>query len=199
MKLMKSHFKNNKNKNHKMVIRLVFLILISLFLGLNIYFWNANQLVGNALPMPFGYGGAVVLSGSMEPELSVNDLVFLHQIDDYKVGDIVVYQLENELIIHRIVDIDDETGEIITQGDANNVADAPISKKNIKGKMIACIPWVGVIVEMLHTPIGILIVLVLALVLLELSYQCEYTKKDKEIENIKKEIRKLRKETNDNE
>ena len=44
-------------------------------MGINVYLWNASSLAGNAMPMPFGFGMAVVLSGSMEPVLSVNDLL----------------------------------------------------------------------------------------------------------------------------
>lgn len=189
MKIIKDRFDGFK--------RFLLLTVISLFLGFNIYFWNAYQLVGNAMPMPLGYSVAVVLSGSMEPELSVNDLVFIHQEDNYEVGDVVIYQSGDELIIHRIININEEAGIVETKGDANNASDNPIFYDDIKGKMIGCIPWIGHIVQFLHMPIGILIVLLLAFVLLERSYRYEYIKDNKELERIKKEIRYLRAEKND--
>ena len=57
----------------KSTFRLLLLILCGLILGVNVYLANANSLVGNQLPTPFGYGAAVVLSGSMEPEFSKGD------------------------------------------------------------------------------------------------------------------------------
>ena len=47
----------------KSVLHVTALLLCGAILGLNIYSANAGKLVGNKLPMPFGYGAAVVLSG----------------------------------------------------------------------------------------------------------------------------------------
>ena len=59
--------KNGKFKvTFKGVLRILVLIICGIVLGVNVYLANANSLVGNKLPMPFGYGSAVVLSGSME-------------------------------------------------------------------------------------------------------------------------------------
>ena len=43
--------------------RRVVLVLLGIVLGVNVYLANAQRLVGNQLPMPFGYGAAMVLSG----------------------------------------------------------------------------------------------------------------------------------------
>ena len=67
-----------KNKVGKDILRVLLLAVCGLVLGLNIYSANAKSLVGNHLPMPFGYGAAVVLSGSMEPTLSVGDLILVN-------------------------------------------------------------------------------------------------------------------------
>ena len=170
--------------------RRILLVITGLILGLNFYRWNASALAGNALPMPFGTGMAVVLSGSMEPTLEVNDVIIVREADRYDAGDIVVYQSGRTLIVHRIIAKDGET--IITQGDANHAADAPIEMRAIKGKVIARIPWLGAVVNVLKTPAGILIVLVVAFVLTEFSFRKEKDKDEKELEAIKAEIRRLR-------
>lgn len=170
--------------------RRILLVITGLILGLNFYRWNASALAGNALPMPFGTGMAVVLSGSMEPTLEVNDVIIVREADRYDAGDIVVYQSGRTLIVHRIIVKDGET--IITQGDANHAADAPIEMRAIKGKVIARIPWLGAVVNVLKTPAGILIVLVVAFVLTEFSFRKEKDKDEKELEAIKAEIRRLR-------
>ena len=64
-------------KSIKSIGRFFLLFIISLMIGLRMYYWNSSSLVGNSMPMPFGYGASVVLSGSMEPALSVNDVVIV--------------------------------------------------------------------------------------------------------------------------
>ena len=114
------------------MFRLLLLIFCGLTLGINVYLANANSLVGNQLPMPFGYGAAVVLSGSMEPELSAGDLIVVKEAENYKQNDIVVFQDGNSLVVHRIIQIDGET--ITTKGDANKVTDEPISITAVKAR-----------------------------------------------------------------
>jgi hypothetical protein len=68
------------------------------------------------------------------------------------VGDIIVYQKEDQLIIHRVVSMDGTT--LVTQGDANNVADEPIDISSVKGKMVSRIPVLGGLIRDLKTPIA---------------------------------------------
>jgi len=174
------------------ILRRLLLALIGLILGIGAYLANANNVIGNKLPLPFGYGAAVVLSGSMEPALSVNDLLIIHETEDYSVGDIVVYQDVNSLVVHRIVKDNGET--VITQGDANQTEDPPIYRSSIKGVVIKNIPLAGAFVNAMKTPVGILVVLVCAFFLTELSFQKEKEADEEQIEAIKEEIRKLRSE-----
>ncbi len=185
------NMKQTKKRGSALLRRLV-LAVLGLILGVNAYLANARGLAGNQMPMPFGTGAAVVLSGSMEPALQVNDLIIVREADSYEVGDIVVYQSGKSLIVHRIIEKDGE--RIITQGDANNVADAPIETYAVKGKMIARIPAAGQIVKALKTPAGILIVLLAAFALTEFSFRKEKDRDEKELEAIKEEIRRLREE-----
>ena len=62
-------------KQLKTALRMLALLILGVFLGIRFYAWNAQHLTGNAVPMPFGVGASVVLSGSMEPALSVGDLL----------------------------------------------------------------------------------------------------------------------------
>lgn len=174
------------------ILRTAFLIVISLVLGVNVYSWNARSLTGNVLPMPFGYGGAVVLSGSMEPAIGVDELIIVKAEQDYNTGDIVVYQTGRMLVVHRIVAMDGET--VITRGDANNTDDSPIAPAQIKGKVIAHIPHVGAAVRLLKTPAATVILIAAAVLSVELPYRREKEKKDEELERIKAEIRRLKEE-----
>lgn len=171
--------------------------VLGVVLGVNAYLANARGLAGNQLPMPFGVGAAVVLSGSMEPTLRVNDVILVRETGSYEVGDIVVYQSGRTLIVHRIIEKDGE--RIITQGDANNTADAPIEISAIKGEVIAHIPAAGQSVNAVKTPAGILTVLAAAFALTELSFRREKDEDEKELEAIKEEIRRLKEEQKEKE
>ena len=187
--------KTGKTEKRYGVLRRVLLVIISLVLGINVYLWNASSLAGNAMPMPFGFGMAVVLSGSMEPVLSVNDLLFIKETEDIRTGDIVVYQNGHELIVHRIISISGDT--VQTHGDSNSTPDFAINISSIKGKVIGHVPLVGLVVRALKTPFGVICVLTAAFVLLEFSYRREREKDDKDLEAIKEEIRRLRREQED--
>ena len=169
-----------------------FLIIVSLVLGINLYSWNARSLTGNVLPMPLGYGGAVVLSGSMEPTIMTDELIIVKAEDSYAVGDVVVFQNGRMFVVHRIVDMDADT--VITRGDANNMDDAPIEITQIKGRVIAHVPYVGALIRLLKTPVATILLIAGAVLTVELPYRKEKEKKDEELERIKAEIRRLKEE-----
>ena len=159
------------NKIIQNVVRVLLLFVISLIIGITVYSFNVKSLKGDQMPMPFKIGISVVLTGSMEPTISVNDLIIVKETNDYEVGDIVVFQDHSSLVVHKIIRIDGE--EIVTKGDANDTEDAPISVKQIKGEVVSIIPVLGLIVKFIKSPIGIVLILAGAIVLLRLSYKKE--------------------------
>lgn len=176
----------------KTLIRRLLLILIGLFLGVNAYSANARIMVGNALPMPFGYGIANVLSGSMEPTFSRGTLLLVKETPEIAVGDIVVYQTDSMLVTHRITALDGDT--VITQGDANNVADEPFDRSQIKGKVIGWVPGLGTAVEVLKQPAVSITLFLAAFFLCESSFRREREEQERKKELLKEEIRKLKEE-----
>ena len=188
--------KEEKNNRHNSIatsiIRRVILVILGLIIGTNAYLANAKTLTGNQMPMPFGYGAAVVLSGSMEPVLSKGDLIIVKEKESYKVGDVVVFQSGKSLIVHRIIKIDDK--KVITQGDANNVADPEFDTQFIKGKEVFRIPYIGVLVDIIKTPTGTIVILILAFWMVEYSFRKQKNEDSKKHEEIKAEIRRLKEE-----
>ena len=179
-------------KQFKMILRTLLIIFVSLVVGFNLYTWNAQSLMGNTLPMPFGYGAAVVLTGSMEPTIHVNDVILVAEQPTYAENEIAVYQSGNILVVHRILDITD--GMVTTKGDANNAPDAPVELSSVKGKVVGVIPGVGGIVKILKTPTATVVMLIGAVLLLEASFRKDKAKGDDQLEKIKEEIRKLKDE-----
>ena len=183
-----------KTKKNKItgIVRLVLIAICGGILGFNLYSANANKLVGNKLPMPFGYGWAVVLTGSMEPSIQAGDLIIVSEDKTYDTGDTVVYQQGGMLVVHRVVEINDDM--LTTKGDANNAPDAPIEKSAVKGTVIAVVPKAGTLVQFIKTPIGTLIVVAAVFVLTELPYRRKKQKDDEERQKIIDEIKRLKDE-----
>lgn len=174
----------------KVIAKYLLFVFISLVIGLNIYSLNARVLLKEKLPMPFNKGVAIVMSGSMEPTLSVDDLVIVEKSENYKTGDVVIYEANNSLIIHRIVEIDEEG--FVAKGDYNNAPDAKQNLNVIKGKMITSIPKVGYLVYLLKKPVVSIVLVIMMFALLELSYRKEDEESKKEIEKLKAEIERLK-------
>ena len=135
------------------VIKYILLSLLVLLYGSQLYLGVMSTQV-NDLPKLFGVGEVVFLSGSMQPAIEVGSLGIVHEEKNYEVGDIVTYIKDRTLITHRIKEIKSDK-EIIVQGDANNIADEPISKDMIEGRIIMTIPHMGSVLQILKTPYGI--------------------------------------------
>lgn len=184
-----------KKTKQRSIIRRILLVIIGLALGVNVYLANAKGIVGNQLPMPFGYGLANVLSGSMEPTFSKGALLLVKESDEIEIGDIVVYQSGQELIVHRVIAQKGDT--IITKGDANNAADPPFQKGQIKGVVIGWVGGLGTIAGILKTPVAIIGMILAAIFLMEGSFRKQKDEDDQELEKIKEEIRRLKDEKNE--
>ena len=183
--------------NARAVIRRCVLVLLGLVLGFNLFLQNAAAVAGNPMPMPLGFGLAVVQSGSMEPTFAKGDLLLVLQNSDYSEGDVVVFQTGRSLTVHRIVKVGGH--QVVTQGDANNTTDEPIEKSQIKGSVVACVPKVGYVADAIKTPLGMLVVLGAAIALVEASFRQERRARhvrelllqrqlQDEIEQLKKEL-----------
>lgn len=189
MMLMKE--KTEKHKYFALIRRIV-LAILGILLGVNVYLVSARSLAGNKLPMPFGFGVAVVLSGSMEPALSVNDIVIVRESESYSINDIVVYDSGREMIVHRIKEQNGDT--LTTKGDANNASDEPISAEAVRGRVVFSIPYAGVAVKALRSPVGIIVIILTAILLTKGSFQRKKESDENRIEEIKEEIRRLKAE-----
>lgn len=192
MKKTPKHQKKRFSK--KTIFRYIVFSFIGIVLGLFVYTQNAKGLLKDKIPMPFGYGMSVVLSGSMESRLSVDDLVIIKATDNYKVNDIVLFQDGNSLVIHRIIEIDGDT--VTTKGDANNTADEPINKRQIKGVLVYDIAGLGAVINILKQPVSVFIILAAAFLLTEFSYRKEKDTDTEELDEIKKMIEELKKDKN---
>lgn len=137
-----------------------------------------QRVQGVQQPMIFGWGAAVVQTGSMEPNVPVGTLIIIQEQDAYEVGDVITYiDYQNRSITHRIIDIQDDM--ITTQGDHNSAADPVFQDVAIIGKMQYMFVGVGPVLEFIQQPI--IIMLLLCLLVLSVIWDAVVTgKKRKE-------------------
>jgi len=167
-------------------------IILLIVLVLVIYGRLTVMFSKNSYPNYFGYTLFEVSSGSMEPALSINDVVLVKlNYKNYEKGDIITYANEKgEIITHRIVFINADT--ITVQGDANNTVDNPIKKDQIIGKVERVYPQLSVWQKVITEP-KVLVVLFITLLAFDfaLSYDGDKDKTEKKKEEeIPKEKKK---------
>ena len=141
-----------------------------------------------------GYGPyqfKVVVSGSMEPNISTGSLVIVKKTKpaQLKIGDIISFFANDQVITHRVIFIEN-SGEIITKGDANNYEDA-LYEKEILGKVLIVVPKIGYFFQLLQSKSGkiALVSSVVNLILLEHFIELifiEIQEKNKELEENEK-------------
>ena len=109
-------------------------------------------------PRLMGGASLTVLTGSMRPTLQPGDVAVVRGIEPSKVcqeigiGQIVTFMPNPDdasLVTHRVVaktvgSFDDGTRcRLITQGDANNAADQPVSPVQVRAVFMYAVPWLG--------------------------------------------------------
>ena len=140
------------------IFKFIFIIVLAAVILLNIISIFKRVILKEPIPLVFGYGNAIIITGSMEPAIMPGDMIILHKQSDYKTGDVVTYQGNNTPITHRIVGI--VPGGYITQGDANNMDDGEIDPIRIIGKVVKTIPNIGGAILFFQSPFGMLVLIV---------------------------------------
>ncbi len=184
----------------KNIISIILIVLVVFILGVNIYSMYLTS-KGDILPMPLGFNISFTETGSMEPNMPQNSLVFIIKDKTYEVNDIVAFRQEpNDKVctVHRIVKIDGDT--IITKGDANNGNDPAINKNDIKGRVLFHIPKIGLtlfkIKEFISRPLIKTIVFLVLIAAIVFSFIPVKNKKSSPtIDEIKAEIERLKQDT----
>ena len=125
----------------------------------------------------------VVLSGSMEPEISPGDVVVVQETDPESIeeGDVITFAEEGEEVpvTHRVIDLQEHDGAIAfeTQGDANPEPDASlVPPENVLGSVIFTIPVIGYVIQFGGTPLGLALLVGLPVALLLVSEAIAFSK-----------------------
>lgn len=183
-----------KTGKRNTVRKLLTALLVLVIVYCCVYSLIMRAAKNESIPMPLGFGMGVVLTGSMEPTLSANDVIIVTKAKTYEIGDIVVYQTGGTPVTHRLIEIDTEHGTALTQGDANNAADEPITVSRIKGRVAFSIPKIGAALRFVKTVPGTVMILVVIFMLLFLTVRSkdEEEKKTEEKNDLQEQIEELK-------
>ena len=117
------------------------------------------------------YNNKVFGKDEIDNQIQVFDLIVIHKLpaaEDLKLYDIVVYEVENTLIAHRIVGIEEPNDKhseryFLLQGDAVANPDRfPVKYEQMKGIYYdQRIPFVGSLIMFLQSPAGYICILLI--------------------------------------
>lgn len=180
--IIKRKEKNAKRK--KIVVTIVYILLLPLLIY-NVTLIFKSIINPNKTPDFFGYKTYVIVSGSMEPNLKIGDIVVVKKVNENElnVGDIISFRQGQNVVTHRISQIKYEYGEkiYITRGDNNNTEDnGSIDYSYIEGKVVNNIKKAGKVVIFFQGKLSIIII-----VLFFYMYLSQNTKINKRKENRK--------------
>lgn len=126
----------------------------------------ALLLIFSILPITGNFKILTVISGSMEPSIKTGSVVFVKPSADYKIGDVITFGIISKTQVpttHRIYDIKIVGGQpvYITKGDANPTPDTKETlKKDIVGKVLLDIPYLGYAVNFAKKPYGFAVIII---------------------------------------
>jgi len=152
------------------------LVLIPILItNISIMFQANNE--KDKVPNIFGYKPFIVLSGSMETEIRVGDMIITKMTDPKTLGkdDVIAFRdHENTVTTHRIIDVIEKDGKkyFVTKGDNNDSQDENLVELNdVEGIYITRIPGVGNIFNELAKPSTIIILILGITVIFVLLFQ----------------------------
>lgn len=189
----KRNDKKTKNTSWKIIFKIIkntlFTIVIASLLLISAYL--VNMKVKGQQPEVFGYKFYIVLTGSMEPEISPGDMVIIKNVDynSINVGDIITFT-DNEgknITTHRVTNINFD-GEIkfTTKGDSNDTVDeSKVSQNQVLGKLSKNIKGVGNVISYIKENAIVLGALLLFTLIVVASVSVILKRIDKDCKHIK--------------
>ena len=130
-------------------------------------------------PRVIGMQVFTVLSGSMEPTYHTGSLIYVKDVDPFKLesGDVITFMLDEDTVAtHRIVEVvpDEEDASTVrfrTKGDANNAEDGSlVHYKNVLGSPVFTIPKMGYFANFIQNPPGMYLAISAGAVLLMMVF-----------------------------
>lgn len=214
---MKSQYKNviikldfvereGKMQKIKKAISIIVILILLPILLMSIVILVDSYTHPNEVPSFFGWKPFIVLSGSMETQISAGDIVVVKEIDtnELKKGDIIAFKDGNIVITHRIDEVTEIDGkkQYITKGDNNNTQDIGyVSPEQIEGVFKFKVSRLGNLAMFIQTPLGMIVCLSIPIIIIILLQTADSKKEKEELiaklnkqSKMEEEIEKLKKQ-----
>lgn len=214
---MKSQYKNviikldfvereGKMQKIKKAISIIVILILLPILLMSIVILVDSYTHPNEVPSFFGWKPFIVLSGSMETQISAGDIVVVKEIDtnELKKGDIIAFKDGNIVITHRIDEVTEIDGktQYITKGDNNNTQDIGyVLPEQVEGVFKFKIARLGNIAMFIQTPLGMIVCLSIPIIIIILLQTTDSKKEKEELiaklnkqSKMEEEIEKLKKQ-----
>lgn len=214
---MKSQYKNviidldfvereGKMKKIKKAISIIVILILLPILLISIAILVDSYTHPDEVPSFFGWKPFIVLSGSMETQISAGDIVVVKEIDtnELKKGDIIAFKDGNIVITHRIDEVTEIDGktQYITKGDNNNTQDIGyVLPEQVEGVFKFKIARLGNIAMFIQTPLGMIVCLSIPIIIIILLQTADSKKEKEELvaklnkqSKMEEEIEKLKKQ-----
>lgn len=117
------------------------------------------------LPRLMGYEVYEVVSGSMEPEISVGSVIYVKAVmpEDVREEDVIAFWSGSSVVTHRVVENRLEEREFVTKGDANAAEDLrAVPYTELIGRVIRHFPKVGRLMALYTSGIGKVFLILIA-------------------------------------
>lgn len=111
----------------------------------------------------FGLGFYEIVSGSMEPEIHVGDVLVGKRadVDSVKEGDVILFRYGDIIIAHKLLSVNGD-GTVTTHGIANpEGANETVPVGDILARKVLRLPGLGYVVNFIRSPYGFLLLIVL--------------------------------------
>lgn len=162
--------KNAMNKKIQLILKcIIYLIMIFVFF-VAVYIEYEKYIKKEKNISLFGIKQYVVMTGSMEPNYNIGDLIVVKHVkqDEIKIDDVITFDVGNDrdTISHRVIDTKEQDGNIQyqTKGDNNNAPDTElVDYDQIQGKVIFKISKFGMILTELTTGTGAIVIVAIAI------------------------------------
>ncbi len=134
----------------------------------------------------FGYSFFEVISDSMAPTLTKQDVIIIKKNDNYIKDSIITYKANNAFVTHRVIEVN--SNFYLTRGDANNATDVPVLKEDVVGEVVITLKGLGIWRNILLDP-QFLIVLIILVVIINSYFFKDGTLKEYNKNKFKKDFK----------
>lgn len=138
------------------VLRIIYDTVLTIAVVLCIVIFLFSQMLG--------LQSFIVLSGSMEPTIMVDDVVIIKPVDicEVKADDIITYTENDSYVTHRVVEITEKDGRkaLRMKGDNNNVEDRElVTDDMVVGSYVFKVDGGANFYNFVHEPYGLVVLI----------------------------------------